>query len=402
VILNLPKAQISTNIFDQARTLIDQSQATQDVDLLSEGLRIMRSSVEACRRIDNGANITVAGLRRIRSAVSYKENIEAYRKDKTNRVYFGLLLSNFIPEVTDITHKKHRREIDTLLVKSLISHDNGNGCNNYKLKSQDFDALLNHLGKVGSGDAFACVLDECLRRLHEQSWSSRVRNEINVQLLTFINRFDRNDLSLPALPHVILDVIAKYPERILAEQRKYPNSDPGALRMGVLKAMFDRYGGNETMMDVTLEVVSNSLYRMQDHRQLLWAEQMGVNVDIDRTRKNLSMRIGSDDLQVASLYYLLSSPRVSTDTLIDTLTHIVSFIDAPVYKISLMTAADLFNANGQGDELFVDKAILLLKHLLVKDMRTGKGLLERNVLPAKRLMKDHQLRDYLMGTDLGL
>ncbi|MBD8615515.1 MULTISPECIES: hypothetical protein [Pseudomonas] len=400
--ITLPTEQQSKDMFDQACRLIGQSQATQDREMLAQGFMLMRSVNEVCRRIPNGGDIAISGMRRIRSGVDLQAVIQTYRKNKEIRAYLELLLSTICPSVGDVTCKKHSKGVDTLLVKSLIKHDAYRGCNNYQLKTLDFNGLLSHLGKVGSREAFSLVLEECLRRLHEQSFGSRTASPLNVRVLEMINGFKHLNHTCPALPREILDVMASHADQLLAQQRKYPQQVGGYLSMGKLQSMTDHFRDNERMMVTTQKLVGASLYQMDDHKQLLWAEQLGVPVDADHAGKTILNSWFNEQQRLCALYYLLSSPEVDLRAFKNMVAEINGYVAPFVYEAGLLTAADTFNANGQDDHLFVDKAIVLLNHLLTRDKATAQALLNKRIVPARMLMKDHKLRDHLMGADLGL
>lgn len=90
--------------------------------------------------------------------------------------------------------------------------------------------------------------------------------------------------------------------------------------MRILQAMLDGYASNQTMMDITLEMVSKSLWHMNDHRELLWAEQLGIAINPEDTRKTLLNSWFDSKQHTAALYYLLCSPNVSAQALKSSLT----------------------------------------------------------------------------------
>lgn len=371
--------------------------------MLSTGLQAMRVVREDCRRTEGGAAIAQTGMGRIRSSIDFQECIKAYRGDKTKRHYFDMLLSAFQPTVQDITQHKHNKDINARLVKSLISHDSGYGWNNYKLMTPEFDELLYHLGTLGSPVAFARVLDECLRRLHEQSYgASGKQNTLRVEVLTKLNGFKQFDALKPALPPEVLTVLATHPFQILAEHRKYRDkSSGGHLAMGILQAWLDHCPGNEAVMDVVLELAANSFYKMQDPRQLIWAEQLGLCVDADEAGQMLK-KYAIENEHVTALHYLLASPQVSSQNFSSILDQTSNGFESAVSIYALSPLLDSPDKRAAKDDLLIEKTVILTRHLFGKDRKTAIRIMDNKWLEPKHFMANPVLRDHLIGADLGL
>lgn len=389
--------------FSDAHHLIIESQESQDPKMLSAGIQLMRKAQEDCCRAEGGARLAQDGVGQILGSINFQGCIKAYWLNKANRCYFEILLGAFKPSVEDVTKFAYNNDINTRLVQSLIRHDSGNGWNNYRLKTKEFSDLLGHLGAIGSRAAFARVLDECLRRLHEQSYgSSGKQDTLKVQVLTQLNAFKQPNITKPALPAEILAVITQRPVLILAEHRKYKAGlSGGYLTMDVLQAWLDYCPGNEAVTDVILELAGNSLYKMRDVRQLIWAERLGAAVDINEAGRKLR-EIATEDERVAALHYLLVSPQVESLSFSSILTKASRGFESAV---SVLALSPVFNSPDErvaNEDLFAEKAVLLTRYLLEKDRKTAIRIMDTKWLDPKKLMRDHVLRDHLIGTDLGL
>lgn len=386
--------------FDEARALIARSQRLQDKDMLSEGTLVLRAALEDCRRIDAGARLSETCAREIYSAIDFSGAIEACRGKKEKRDYLSRLLYDFKPTVGDITGKRHNQEIDTLLVKGLIRHDSGHGWNNYALKTFDFNALLSHFGSKGSRAAFALVLDECLRRFKELNQGGR--QPLNVRILPLLNAFKQPDVTKPALPVEILKIIADRPFQILAEHRKYKREPSGGfLNMGVLQAILDHCPSNEAVMDVVLELVGNSLYEMNNPRQLIWAEQLGVTIDTANVGQKLRTH-APEDHRVAALHYLLASPHVSVEDLSTIFEQTPKGFESNVAMLTLSALIDPPDGDSKTNGLLTDKVVKLIRYLFETDRKTAVRIMGLKWFPPRVFMADPVLRDHLMAADLGL
>lgn len=399
---NFTEKDIQTR-FDEACTLITQSQPIQDQAMLSAGIKAMRSTLDDCCRMSGGARISEAGVKQIYSAIDFLGVIDACRGKKGNHDYLRALLYDFRPSVDHLTLKKRNKVIDTMLAQSLIRHDSSNGWNNYRLKTKEFNTLLGHLGAIGSQEAFARVLDECLRRLHEQSYGSSGKPDpLRVEVLTLLNAFKQSDITKPALPAEILNVLTQRPFQILAEHRKYKAGFSGGhLTMGVLRAWLDHSPGNEGVMDVILELAGNSLYKMRDARQLIWAERLGAAVDVDEAGQKLR-DIATEDERVAALHYLLVSPHVESQSFSSILAQASRGFESAV---SVLALSPVFNSSDErvaNIDSFTEKVVLLTRYLFEKDRKTAIRIMDNRWLDPKQYMRDHVLRDHLIATDLGL
>lgn len=391
--------------FEQARNLVGESQPFQDLSLLTAGVDLMKETAAACRQMNDFTTLA-HGMARVQGVLLMNMNIEVYANHKSSDQYFNLLLANFTPSVSDVTRRGQTPKIDTKLVRSLLDHDAARGSDDHLLNSLDFSGLLRHLGARGSEDAFALVLDECLKRLDAEDIKPRLQQSFSLDVLSLINDFrlagSWTDTHQQALPNSILDVLARHPFQILAEHNKYREASHGGfLHMRRLQAMLNHSPCSERMTDVVIEMVRNSAYKLQDNTELLWAEQLGVAVDKDAAGRMLIGYASADQRQTA-LYYLLSSPKVSIGKFTQILNSINNVTEPLVHTMSLMMASKTFRQGGEQDELFIDKAIALIKHVLSRDHRTAHTLLSAKWLPSKRVLKDHALRELRMASDLGL
>ncbi|AXH59658.1 hypothetical protein [Pseudomonas amygdali] len=399
----LHTAQDIETRFSEAHDLIVKSQVLQDTEMLSAGLQVMRAVREDCRRAEGGGALAQKGMGRIIGSIDFQACIKAYRSDKTKRHYFDMLLSNFQPAVRDITQHQHNKDINARLAQSLIRHDSGYGWNNYKLMTPEFDELLYHLGKLGSPVAFARVLDECLRRLHEQSYgASGKQNPLRVEVLTRLNGFKQFDALKLALPPEVLTVLANHPFQILAEHRKHRNKISGGhLTMGILQAWLDHCPGNEAVMEIVLELAGNSFYKMQDTRQLIWAEQLGLRIDAEKAGQKLK-KFARGNEHATALHYLLASPQVASKTFSSILDQISNGFESAASIYALSPLLDSPDKNAAKEDLLIEKTILLTRYLFEKDRKTAIRIMGNKWLEPKHFMADPVLRDHLIGADLGL
>lgn len=399
--MSAPTYQELEGRFEQAYRQISGSQESQDREMLAAGIELMKATAAACRQMADSSALGPA-LERIQNSIDVSGNIFAYEQNDANSPYFDLMLDNFSPPLSAITGNPHRPETTSRLVKSLLSHESERGPDNYALKTFDFNGLLSHLGGIGSKEAFALVLEECLKRLDAQDIKPLGEQGFGVRVLPLINDFAQSKGNPKALPTEILDVLARHPFQILAEHNKYLKENKGCyLRMGVLQAMLNHSPYNERLTDVVIEIASNSLYEMMDSRQLLWAECLGVRIDRALAERKLIGHGPVDDRKTA-LYYLMSSPKVSSLQFAQILGKIANGIEPVVPMIVLSLAIKTFREGGEQDELIIDKTISLIKHLLVKDQNTANTLIAAKWLPIKRILKDHTLREQIFSSDLGM
>ena len=386
--------------FEQACTLIIHSQAHQDREMLACGIELMKSTSAACRQRDDFSFLQPS-LDRISASVDLPRHIRAYKTDKASGPYFDLLLAHFPPTLGDITRENDDPALVTKLVKSLLQHDAERSHDDRLLKTFDFNALLRHLGATSSKEGFALALDESFKRLDAQDIEPHWQQGFRVRVLPLINDYVQPKTTDQALPVEILDVLARHLFQILAEHNKYRQEDGGFLRLDVLQAMLAHSPSSERMTDVILEMARNSEYQLKATSHLLWIEQLGIPVDVEKAARKLIGYANQDDRQ-AALYYLLSSPSVSARKLSQVLEKITNGIEPVVPMISLSAGIRTFKQDGEEHNLFIDKSILLIKHLLVKDPNTAHAILGARWLPGKHIKKDHVLRDHMMASDLGL
>lgn len=407
-----PKKELKAR-FKEAREKITGAWLFQDTERLADGISLMRETEQICRKQDN-PGIAEKALDKIRDALNISNCVASYRANKANEPFLDLMLAHFCPYIEDIYHCVviHQQDgVGAKLVKSLIKHESGSQPDSYRTGLWVMNQLMHHLAQAQSPVAYGLMLAEHLRRLAERDadlgYPHHIENQ-NMRVFVRLNEYTRTDRSCSALPAPILDALARHPFQLLAEHRKY--HDPsvvgdqpmgGVLDMHILKDLCERHASDAAVMDVVAEIAGNTLYEMNDIREIRWAEEGGVSIEIEDVIRKFILD-GREKQRTAALYYLLCSPNLTKarfDSMIGKYKN-----PLPVRSVGdcLATALAEFEQAGENDQRLISRMGLLVNRMMEIDQDNARTLMKEPWFPTDKVMGVGRLRDNVFASDLGL
>lgn len=398
-------------MLDESLKKIVDSARLKDANKLSEGILLMRQTKQMCLRHDR-EYLFKEYEHKFTFSVDVAECARSYRANKNNERYLDLLLSSIsprVPDIIDCVSPHTKDDVAAKLIKSFIQIA-------LRRRSDssvewDIDRLLSHFAECQSDEAYCLLLDEQLLRLKEQDEGLRESQPIEsskFRLLSQLNNYTQHNTSRTTLPDIVIDTLAKHPFQLLAEHRKYSDvenfltfSEGSSLDMHILKSLCYRHASNPAVMDVVIQIAGNSVYQMNDIRQVRWIEEIGVSINIDEVVNTFKFH-HRDHHKIAALYYLLCSPSLTKEKFATVVAKYTTPLPIDLVEECLATAFNEFQTACENDQRLFSRVSLLTGRMIEIDQDNVRTLMKSTRFPTEKVMRDGRLRDKLMASDLGL